>query len=309
MRNAFTSAMCELARRDPRILFIVSDIGNITFDGFRAEFPDRFLNVGVAEANMIGVCAGLALCGKIPVAYTIAAFEVFRAFEQIRDDVCYQNLPVKIVGVGGGLAYSTLGPTHHTIEDLAMFRAVPNMTIVSPADPVEARLLALASVECPGPVYIRLGKAGEKTLFPQTHRIEIGKAVELVEGGDVVLVATGLMVGNCLDAAARLRESGISAGVLNVHTIKPLDRDAILAAADRVGLIVTVEEHNTHGGLGGAVAELVAEDAPGVKVKCLGLPDRFCSDYGSQEHLWRNAGLAPDAIAERVRGLLAVRSR
>ena len=309
MRNAFTLAMCELAKRDPRILFIVSDIGNITFDSFRAEFPERFMNVGVAEANMIGVCAGLASCGRIPIAYTIASFEIFRAFEQIRDDVCYQNLPVKIVGVGGGLAYSTLGPTHHVIEDLAMFRAMPNMTVVCPSDPVEARLLALASVEHPGPVYIRLAKAGEKRLFSEDHTIEIGQAIPMAIGGDVTLIATGMMVGNALKAASRLEESGIQTGVLNVHTLKPIDREAILDAAERSGLIVTVEEHGIYGGLGGAVAEVVAEEGVPVRVKRLGLPDRFCPDYGTQEHLWERAGLDPESIVEAVQSLLVDRYR
>lgn len=304
MRNAFTEAICERAQRDERLIFLVADIGNITFDNFRQEFPHRFLNVGVAEANMVGVSAGLALSGKIPVVYTIASFEIFRAFEQIRDDVCYQNLPVKIVGVGCGLAYSTLGPTHHTLEDIAVLRALPNLTIVCPADPVEARLLSLAAIERDGPVFVRLAKAGEPRIFPETHRVEIGKAVTVADGEDVAMVATGLMVGASLRAAESLRVEGIQARVLNMHTIKPLDRDAVLTAARETGAVVTVEEHSTYGGLGGAVAEVLAEEAARTRFLRLGLPDRFCSLYGSHEALLDEAGLSPDKIARSITGLL-----
>jgi len=286
---------------------LVSDIGNITFDSFRKEFPDRFLNVGVAEANMIGVSAGLALCGKTPVAYTIASFEVFRAFEQIRDDVCYQNLPVKIVGVGGGLAYSTLGPTHHTVEDFAMFRAVPNITVVCPADPVEAELLAVAAIERDGPVYIRLAKAGEPRIHSGDFPIQIGRAIRMADGGDITLIATGIMVGKALGAAEILRRQGIYAGVINMHTLKPLDQDAVLEVARETGTIVTVEEHSVFGGLGGAVAEVLAEEEPGVRLKRLGLPDRFCSQYGTQEYLLDQFGLSPEGISRSVRELIVLR--
>lgn len=299
--------MCELARRDDRILFLVSDIGNITFDAFRAEFPQRFINVGVAEANMIGVSAGLALSGRIPVAYTIASFQVFRAFEQIRDDVCYQNLPVKIVGVGGGLAYGTLGPTHHTVEDLAMFRAVPNMTVVCPADPVEAQLLAAAAVELPGPVYIRLAKAGEPTIHGDGFSLRIGRAVRLADGGDVTLIATGVLVRTALEGARLLRAHGIHASVIDMHTLKPLDDEAVLEAARRTGAVVTIEEHSIYGGLGGAVAEVLAERAAGVRLKRLGLPDHFCAEYGSQDDLLEQAGLSATAIVQATSDLLALR--
>lgn len=306
MRNAFTTALCELARRDPRILFLVSDIGNITFDGFRKEFSDRFLNVGIAEASMIGVSAGLALCGRIPIAYTIASFEIFRAFEQIRDDVCYQNLPVKIVGVGGGLAYGTLGPTHHTMEDIAALRAIPNMTIVCPADPIEARLLAFAVVEHDGPVYIRLAKAGEPNLHAGDYPLRIGSAVQMADGDDAAIIATGVVVGNALKAAERLRAKGVHSRVINMHTLKPLDRDAVLKAAHETGTVITVEEHSLFGGLGGAVAEVLAEDGGGpVRFRRLALADRFCQDYGSQTYLLEQAGLGADAIATAVEAMLA----
>lgn len=309
MRNAFSAVLCELARQDPRIIFLVSDIGNITFDSFRKEFPDRFLNVGVAEASMVGVSAGLALCGKIPITYTIASFQVMRAFEQIRDDVCYQNLPVKIVGVGGGLAYSTLGPTHHTIEDVAMLRAIPNMTIVCPADPIEARLAAFAVVEHDGPVYVRLAKAGEPALYKAEYLFKIGTAVQMAEGSDATVIATGLVVGNTLAAAERLRQRGFHVRVINMHTLKPLDRSAVVAAAQETGAIVTVEEHSVFGGLGSAVAEVLAEHGVRVALKRLGLADRFCHDYGSQSYLLQQAGLGPDAIVSAVEEVLARRGR
>lgn len=308
MRNAFTEAICEVARQDPRIVFLVSDIGNITFDCFRREFPERFLNVGVAEANMIGVSAGLALAGKIPIAYTIASFEVFRAFEQIRDDVCYQNLPVKIVGVGGGLAYSTLGPTHHTVEDVAMFRAVPNMTILCPADPIEAKLLAFAAVERSGPVYVRLAKAGEPRVHAAEIPIRVGQAIRLTDGEDVTLIATGVLVWRALKAAQTLRAEGVHAAVLDMHTLKPLDERAVTDAARRTGAIVTLEEHSLYGGLGGAVAEVIAEQAPGAHLKRLGLPDRFCSEYGTQDYLLDRAGLSVEAVARAVSEFLVLKN-
>lgn len=306
MRNALTESLCQIAAKNEKLLFLVADIGNITFDKFREEFPERFINVGVAEANMVGIAAGLALSGKIPFVYTIASFLTMRAFEQIRDDVCYQKANVKIVGVGGGVAYSTLGPTHHTVEDLAMMRAVPNMTVISPADPLEAKKVSLAVCDHEGPVYIRLGKAGEPNLYADDNfPFRIGKANVMRKGRDVTLFTTGAITGSVLKAAGLLGREGIEARVVNMHTLKPLDREAVLSAAEETRAIVSIEEHSLYGGLGGAVSEILAEEAPRkVPFKRLGLPDRFAHDYGPLDYVRNRMGLSVERIVQTAKDLL-----
>ena len=305
MRNAFTESLCEIARQNEKVFLLVADIGNITFDLFRKDFPDRFLNVGVAEANMVGVAAGLALSGKIPFVYTIASFLTMRAFEQIRNDVCYQNLNVKIVGVGGGVAYSTLGPTHHALEDISMFRAVPNMTIVSPADPVEARKVSQVAVKTMGPMYIRLAKAGEPVLNTKPYDFRIGRAVTLREGNDTTFITTGAITKKALLAAESLSREGIQARVLNMHTLKPLDREVILRAAAETKAILTVEEHSLYGGLGSAVAEVLAEEASQkIPFKRMALPDLFSHDFGSQDYLTDTLGLSVNSMVTTMKKLL-----
>ena len=307
MRDAFTQALCKIAAENDKMIFLVADIGNITFDCFRKEFPERFINVGVAEANMVGMAAGLALSGKVPFVYTIASFLTMRAFEQIRDDVCYQNVNVKIVGVGGGIAYSTLGPTHHTVEDIAMMRAIPNMTIISPADPLEARKVSHAVCAHEGPVYIRLNKAGEPNLYKSDDFIfTIGKANRMREGKDGTLISTGAITGLALQAAEVLAQEGIQVRVVNMHTLKPLDREAILCAAHETKAIVSIEEHSLYGGLGSAISEVLAEENPCSRVpfKRLALPDRFSHDYGSQSYLRGRMGLSVERVTATMKNLL-----
>jgi transketolase len=305
MRNALTEALCRIAAKDERFLFLVADIGNITFDQFRKEHPDRFFNLGVAEANMVGVAAGLALSGKVPFVYTIASFLTMRAFEQIRDDVCYQNVNVKIVGVGGGVAYSNLGPTHHTVEDIAMMRAIPNMTIVAPADPLEAEKVSYAVCDHDGPVYIRLNKAGEPNLYTEDYDFVLGQATTLREGTDITLIATGAINQKAFAAADMLLAEGVSARVVNMHTLKPIDRDAILRAATETKAILTIEEHSCMGGLGGAVAEVLAQDAAtNVPFRILGLPDAFAHEYGDQEFLTARLGLGTNDVVAAAQDLL-----
>ncbi len=304
MRDAFASEHYDIVASDDQVLFLTADIGFQVFDRLVADFPDRFLNMGVAEANMIGVAAGLALSGKQPWVYTIVPFLTMRAFEQIRVDVCIQNQPVKIVGVGGGLAYGTLGPTHHSLEDMAILRALPNMTVISPCDPIESRKATRAASEHPGPVYIRLGRNGEPQLHVDDYEFEIGRAVEMRSGSDATIVSTGAVTKIALDVADRLAESGIVARVLNVHTLKPIDRDALLRAARETGAIVTVEEHSIIGGLGGAVAEVLAEGGSPVPFKRFGIPDTFCHGVGGQDYHLARHGVTVEAVCEGIELLL-----
>ncbi|MEK6542998.1 MAG: transketolase C-terminal domain-containing protein, partial [Elusimicrobiota bacterium] len=258
-----------------------------------------------AEAIMMGMAAGLALNGKIPFVYTINSFLALRAFEQLRDDVCFQNVPVKFVGVGAGLSYGALGCTHHTIEDIAMMRALPNMTLISPCDPAEAKKVAEAVVDWPHPVYVRLAKAGEPTLTPKDATFKIGQATLMRPGNDATIIATGAIMVNVMAAAEALGKESLQTRVINMHTIKPLDTRAIIAAAKETAAVVSVEEHNILGGLGSAVAETILECESLGKVgfKRLGIRDEFCHDYGSQTQLWDKYGLSVKTIIDTVRAL------
>lgn len=304
MRDVFNAELYEIAKSDPRVLLLTGDIGFQVFDRFRADFPGRFINMGVAEANMMGVAAGLALSGKRPFVYTIIPFLTMRAFEQIRVDVCIQNQPVKIVGVGGGLAYGTLGPTHHSIEDVAILRALPNMTILAPCDPLETRKATRAVMEHPGPVYIRLGKNGEPPLHARDYDFQIGRVVQMRSGKDATIISSGAVTRIALEAAGRLAEKGIGVRVLNMHTIKPIDREAILQAARETRALVTVEEHNIIGGLGSAVAEVLAEGGGFVPFRRFGVRDTFCHGVGSQDYHFKQQGITGEAIGENILALL-----
>ena len=304
MRNAFNNELYDIAASNPDVLLLTSDIGFQVFDRFRDDFYGRFINMGVAESNMIGVAAGLALSGKLPVVYTIIPFLTMRAYEQIRVDVCIQNLPVKIVGVGGGLAYGTLGPTHHSIEDVAILRALPNMTVVVPCDPLESRKATRAAFEHHGPIYVRLGKNGEPPLYENDYEFQIGRAVTLRYGTDATIIVAGPVTKLALEASVRLDQVGISVRVLNMHTIKPIDQDAIRQAARDTGAIVTVEEHSVIGGLGSAVAEVLAEVPAGVPFRRLGINDSFCYGVGSQDYHFQQQGITVEAINSTLLHLL-----
>jgi transketolase len=302
MRNAFIKAVYEQVGKDDRVYLLNADIGVFVFDDFKRDFPKRFINLGVAEANMIGVAAGLALSGKVPFVYTIAPFVTMRCLEQIRVDVCLQNLNVKIVGVGAGLAYGALGPTHHAIEDIAIMRALPNITVISPGDPWEAYEATKAAVRHEGPVYIRLAKSGEPSLVEHRHNgFQIGKGVTLREGKDATLIATGCMVKNALCVAQKLSCEGINLRVINMHTIKPIDHDIILESARDTGAIFTMEEHSVIGGLGGAVAEVLAEESTEkVQFLRIGFKDTFCEVVGSREYLLAKHGLDVPSVSKMV---------
>jgi len=258
MRTAFIQALTELAGRDPRIWLLTGDLGFSVLERFAERFPDRFLNAGVAEQNMTGIATGLAMSGKVVFTYSIANFPTLRCLEQIRNDVCYHRANVKIVAVGGGFAYGSQGYTHHGIEDLAVLRALPEMVVMAPGDPVEADLATRAAAAWGGPCYIRLGKAGEPIVHTAPPAFQIGKAILVRDGSDVTLISTGGMLKETVGLADKLAADGVRAAVLSMHTLKPIDAEAIARAARETRGIVTLEEHTVVGGLGSAVAEVLA---------------------------------------------------
>ncbi len=311
MRGACMEMVHELARRDPRVVYVGSDLGAGTLDAMKEEFPERFFMEGVAEANLIGMAVGLAMEGFIPYVHTISTFITRRAFEQVAVDVCLHDLPVRLIGNGGGLVYAPLGPTHMAVEDIAAMRSLPGMTVVAPVDAEEMRRFMPQTLDRPGPIYIRLAKGYDDVVSRDSDGFEIGRAITLREPGDVLFVTTGIMAQRALASADMLAEDGIACGVLHMHTVKPLDADTLLTLAGKVKLVVTVEEHTLIGGLGGAVAELFADHEwtpPPPRLKRLGLPDRFLSDYGSQDSLLEGCGLDPAGISATVRGVRGVLS-
>ena len=269
------------------------------------QLPLQFVNAGVAEQNMTGLAAGMALSGKIVFTYSIANFPVIRPLEQIRNDVCYHNANVRIVAVGGGMAYGSLGPSHHATEDIAVMRALPNMLVVAPGDPAETRLAVRALVDYQGPAYLRLGRAGE----PEVHRIEpefeLGQAITVRPGNDITFICTGGMLYDTVQAAEALDELGIKARVISMHTVKPLDEEAVLAAARETQAVFTVEEHSIIGGLGGAVAELLLESDVRPRIfKRIGLSGGFSSVVGTQEYLRSQYSLDAPGIVSTVLSVL-----
>ena len=304
MRNAYIAALYDLSLTDDRIVVLVADNGAIVYDKFRRQFPDRFINVGIAEANMVSVAAGMANCGKIPFAYTISGFLTMRAFEQVRNDVCLQKTNVKLVGIGAGFVYSDLGPTHHATEDIALMRSLPGMTILSPADPIEAKLATRAALQVDGPVYLRLATSGTPAIYDAEYDFHLGQAVTLRPGHDLTIISTGTAIHEVLPAADELDRQGLSTRVINMHTLKPIDRNIIAQAAAETAAILTVEEHTVMGGLGTAVAEVLAEDAPGpVRFQRLGLAGVFPTGYGTLAEMREINGLSQQHIVRIAKTL------
>ena len=309
MRQTCLAQVHELARRDPRVVFIGSDLGAGTLDGFRAEFPERFFMEGVSEANIIGMAAGLALDGFIPYVNTIATFLTRRCYEQTAIDVCLHNLPVRLIGNGGGLVYAPLDPTHEAIEDIAIMRALPHMTVVAPADAVEMTRVMPLTLDWPGPVYIRLAKGNDPVVTDTLPAVGLDRAVLAREGNAALLVTTGVGLQVALKAAAQLSASGLEARVLHCPTVKPLDTALLLRAAVGMPVVITVEEHSIIGGLGSAVAETLLEAGldPMPAFRRIGLPDVFADQYGSQASLMTRYGITPEAVAGLVQSLSAAR--
>ena len=303
MRDQFARTLYDVAQKTPDVFIVVADISPAaSMAPFRAEFPDRFINVGVAEQSMIGLCAGLALRGCRPFAYTIATFSIYRPFEQVRDDICYQNLPVTIVGIGAGIAYSTLGGTHHAQEDVAIMSALPNMTVLAPCDPTETAAATRAAVERNGPVYLRLGKSGEPDLTSQAiDPFVFGKIRRLRPGRDVCILSYGPITKMAFDAADAIeRESGATVAVTSVHTLKPLDREGIARVLQQFATVVVLEEHSPRGGLGGQVKEIAWELGARCRLTTLSLQDEFIHAFGSHAYLLGRHGLSVEAITRAI---------
>lgn len=305
MRNAFAKQVTQLAQEDERVVLLSGDIGNRLFDDIKAKCPGRFLNCGVAEANMIGMAAGMAMSGLRPICYTITPFITYRCMEQIRIDVCYHHAPVVIVGTGAGLSYASLGATHHSCEEMGMLRLLPGLAVVAPADEWEVRAAIKAAIKYPNPVYIRIGKKGEPVVHKSEPAFTIGKAITMRDGTDVCFLSTGTVLPETMHAAEELSRAGISAKVLSFHTVKPLDEAALAEAFKQFKIVATVEEHSVLGGLGGAVAEWFADHSP-LKAKLVrfGTPDEFLHETAEQEHAREKFGLTPAAMAKRIQQVL-----
>jgi len=308
MRKVCLDTVLMQARRDPRVVFIGSDLGPGVMEGMKKEFPERYFMEGIYEANVIGMAAGLAMDGFIPYVNTIATFITRRAFEQVALDLCLHCLPVRLIGNGGGVVYAPLGPTHLAVDDFALMRVLPNMTVMAVCDADEMRRLMEQSLDWPGPIYIRLAKGGDTVISKDDNGFAIGKAITMRRASavnSVLFVTTGVMTTNALAAAEALLAKGIDSTVLHFHTIKPLDVAALVAHAAGAKAIVTVEEHSLVAGFGSAIVEALADSLPTFPpVKRLGLADAFSKYYGSQNDLFEANGLMPQQIAETTERFL-----
>lgn len=302
MRNRFADVFYDLAKDDPRMAVVVADIspaGSIA--KFREEFPDRFINTGVAEQVMIGMCAGMAQRGMKPWAYTIATFTLYRPFEFVRDDLCYQNLPVTIVGIGGGVTYSTLGGTHHAMEDIGVATSIPGMQVIAPCDPDEAEAVTRYCAEQTiGPVYLRLGKAGEPVLTKEAEPWEFGKIRYLRRGKDVCILSYGPIMKTAFEVAEWYQTAGKSVSIVSCHTMKPLDREGIAKALSSHSEVVVIEETTPTGSLGGHVKQIAWDASAKCSVSTFCLQDKFIHEYGSHQDVLAAHGLAPKTIVERL---------
>ncbi len=302
-RDAYGEILVELGKTNPRIVVLDADLSKSTKTAnFKEVFPERFFNMGVAEADMMGTAAGLAAAGMIPFASTFAIFATGRAYDQLRNSIAYTALNVKIVATHAGITVGEDGGSHQSIEDIAIMRVMPNMTVIVPADGPETKKAVQAAVELEGPVYIRLGRSGVPVLFTEEEPFTLGKGKILREGKDISIIAVGIMVSKALEAAETLSQQGIEARVINLSTIKPLDEDIIIQAARETGGIVTAEEHSIIGGLGGAVSEVTAENCP-VPVKRVGVRDTF-GESGLPELLLEKYGLTPENIIKAAKEVL-----
>ena len=305
MRGTFNKTLLEIAKKDPRIHMVLADIGYGEIEPFRDTFPERYYNVGVAEQNMTGVACGIAMEGNIAVTYSIANFPTLRCLEQVRNDVCYHNANVKIVIIGGGVSYGPLGMSHHSTEDIAIMRALPNMVVVVPCDNYEAEAATHAMIEYNGPLYYRCGYKGEKDIHAGPVDFQIGKAITVREGNDVTLMFAGPVGLNVVNAADILAKEGISCRIVSMHTIKPIDRNAIIDAAKNTGGIITIEEHNLSGGLGSAVAEVICDSGLCPKTfKRIALPDVNVALIGHQEWIRKQYGMDAEGIAAQIKEAL-----
>ena len=300
MRNTFAEEATKIANEDDRLVLLTGDIGNRLFDKFKEVAPKRFYNCGIAEGNMMSVAAGLALSGLRPVVYTITPFLTTRCFEQIRVDVCYHKAPVIIIGTGSGLSYASLGPTHHSLEDIAILRTLPEMKVIAPSDSNELRLAFREALSLDTPVYIRIGKKGEPEIHKYLNQLNIGESIILKKGNDVSLICSGTILSEAIEAGKILEEKGISVEVVSMHTIKPIDKKYLAKAAIKFKILVTIEEHGKIGGLGGAVAEWKSNNDIFIPHQIMGTPDEFMHEVGSQQYARNKFSLIASKIAHSI---------
>ena len=306
-REAYGKALAVLANTNENVVVLDADLSKSTKTAdFKAVAPERFFNMGIAEGNMMGVAAGLSTCGKIPFVSTFAMFAAGRAFEQIRNSICYPKLNVKVCATHAGLTVGEDGASHQAIEDISLMRSVPNMVVINPADDIETEAAIKAVAEMEGPCYVRLGRMAVSRVNDETnYNFVIGKGITLAEGNDVAIIATGIMVEAALEAKEELAKEGINARVINIHTIKPIDEELIIKAAKETGVIVTAEEHSIIGGLGSAVAEVVSENCP-VPVLRVGVKDTF-GESGKPNELLEKYGLTSNDIVNKVKKALELK--
>ena len=306
-REAYGKALVKLSNMNDKVVVLDADLSKSTKTAeFKSAAPERFINMGIAESNMIGVAAGLATCGKIPFASSFAMFAAGRAFEQIRNSICYPKLNVKICATHAGLTVGEDGATHQSVEDISLMRSIPNMVVINPADSVETEAAILAAAEYQGPCYVRLGRLAVDTINDEaSYKFEIGKGITLADGNDVTIAATGMMVQLALKAKEELSKEGINARIINIHTIKPIDSDLLVKAAKETGAIVTAEEHSIIGGLGSAVSEVVTEECP-VPVVKVGIKDTF-GESGKPDQLLEKYGLTVEAIVNSAKRAISLK--
>jgi transketolase len=298
MRKTALECVHKLAQHDKRVLFIGSDLGHGVLEKMKNELPDQFFMEGVSEQYIIGMAAGLAMEGFIPYVNTIATFLTRRCYEQVAVDLCMHDLPVRLIANGGGGVYAPLGPTHLAIEDIAIMRALPNMSVVAPCDADEMNRLMKSTLEWPHPIYIRLARGGDPIVSKDDLGFELGKSIKMKTGADGMFITTGVMTQLALETAEILKADGVDVGVLHVHTIKPFDASGVISAIENVKAVVTVEEHIVNGGLGSAVLESCSELRPELlpKISRIGIPDKFATEYGSQNSLLKHWGITADNL-------------
>lgn len=300
MRDTYLKALYRLAKKDKNVISLVADNGLIVYDDFRRDFPDRYFNFGISEGHMLTAAAGMASCGKMPFAYTISAFLAYRGYEFLRDDVCFQNQNVKIVGIGSGLTYSTLGPSHHTTEDIGLLRSIPNLAVFSPATKAEASWMMEEAYKIEGPVYIRLSNNNVE-YYVEGMSFEMGVPSVVASGKDVTVMTTGSILQEAMNAAKLLEMDGIRVEVVSVHTLKPLNSAAVAELVSKTGKLVVLEEHNVIGGLYSAVSESLVEQQVSVPCLKIGLQDVFAIDYGDIDDVRKANGLDARTIYHKVK--------
>lgn len=300
MQRAYVTALYEIIKQDKNVISCLSDSGTDYDELIAREFPNQVVNFGISENNQVAAAAGMAATGKIPFVYTTSAFIAYRSYEFLRDDICLQNRNVKLIGMGTGVSWSTLGATHHTTEDIGLLRSLPNLTIITPATPLELQEAVKAAYEHKGPVYIRMGMSGEKELFDDSYHFELSKNVVIQDGNDVTVFTTGSIISEVIEATKMLNDDGISARIINVHTLKPMDIDGIVSECKSQQPIVTVEEHNTIGGLGTAIADVAVENGLKVRIKKIGLNDAFANSFGVKSDVLKENLLDAYSIYDRI---------